>query len=138
MKYPNLKLIEQTFKEKVEERYPEVYENKTSLFHNYTADMFEQTWVNTGAGFDLEPVCTGQAITKEYTTVMELQWAELVDGFFHPKRLYGVFFGNKFAYMLRSPNQKFMFDLRDRDMNSQKNARMYIDDEFREHRELSF
>ena len=138
MGYPNLKLIEQTFKEKVKEKYPDVYTNPSNLFHRFTADLFEQTWLNTGTGFDLGAACTGQGATHEYTTVIELQWLELVDGFFHPNRLYGIFFGDRFAYMLRSPNQKFMNDLKVRNMNSQKNARLYVDDEFREHRELSF
>jgi len=139
MKYPNLELIEQTFKEKVKEKYPSAFD-ANSQWRKCTADMFMQTWSNTATGFDLEPVCSGQAFTDEYTTVMKLEWYELssVDNKLHPKSLYGVFFGNKLAYILRSLNQKFEFDLRDRQMKSQKNARVYIDDEFREYRELSF
>jgi len=139
MKYPDLELIEQTFKEKVKERYPSAFDANNQWL-KCTADMFMQTWCNTATGFDLEPVCSGQAFTDEYTTVMELEWYELssVDNKLHPKSLYGVFFGNKLAYILKNPNQKFEFDFRDRCMNSQKNARVYVDDEFREYRELSF
>lgn len=139
MKYPNLELIEQTFKEKVKEKYPSAFDTNNQ-WCKCTADVFIQTWSNTATGFDLEPVCSGQAFTDEYTTVMELTWLELsnIDNKIYPKSLYGVFFGNKFAYILKNPNQKFEFDFRDRCMNSQKNARLYVDDEFKEYRELSF
>lgn len=140
MKYPNLELIEKTFKEKVKEKYPYIFNEANAVGHKYTADMFIQTWYNTATGFDLEPVYSGQAFTDEYTTVMRLQWLERsnIDNKLHTKFLYGVFFGDKLAYILRNENQKFEFDLRDRCMNSQKNAREYVDDEFREYRELSF
>ena len=137
MKYPNLELIEQTFKEKVKEKYPSVFD-ANSQWRKCTADVFMQTWSNTATGFDLEPVCSGQAFTDEYTTVMRLEWHELSNGVLYPKQIYGVFFGNKLAYILRDPSQKFEFDLGDRQMKSQKHARVYVDDEFREYRELSF
>ena len=137
MKYPNLELIEKTFKEKVKEKYPSVFDI-SNQWHKCTADVFIQTWGNTATGFDLEPVYSGQAFTDEYTTVVRLEWHELSNSVFCQKQVYGVFFGNKLAYILRSPNQKFEFDLRDRQMKSQKNAREYVDDEFREYRELSF
>ena len=139
MKYPNLELIEKTFKEKVKEKYPSIFDI-SNQWHKCTVDVFIQTWGNTATGFDLEPVCSGQAFTNEYTTVMTLTWLELssVDNKLHPKSLYGVFFGNRLAYIIKNPNQKFKFDLRGRCMNSQKNARLYIDDEFREYRDLSF
>lgn len=140
MRYPNLELIEQTFKEKVKEKYPDIFETAVYQFYGCEADMFSQTWSDTATGFDLESVISGQAFTNEYTTVMTLTWLEWssVDNRMHPKSLYGVFFGNRLAYILKNPNQKFEFDLRDRCMNSQKNARLYVDDEFREYRELSF
>lgn len=139
MKYPNLELIEKTFKEKVKEKYLSIFDT-SNQWHKCTADVFLQTWVTTATGFDLEPVCSGQAFTDEYTTVMTLTWLEWSSVYnkTYPKSLYGVFFGNRLAYILRNPNQKFEFDLRDRRVNSQKNARVYIDDEFREYRELSF
>lgn len=140
MKYPNLELVEKTFKEKAKERYPEIFETAAWKLYSCEADMFSQTWSDTATGFDLEGGCSGQAFTNEYTTVMTLTWLELssVDNKLHPKSLYGVFFGNRLAYILKNPNQKFEFDFRDRCMNSQKNARLYIDDEFREYRDLSF
>lgn len=139
MKYPNLELIEKTFKEKVGERYPDIFNKTDERFHIYTADMFTQTWSNTATGFDLEPLYSGQAFTNEYTTVMRLDYLiPINNNAFIPKLLYGVFFGNKLAYILKNPNPKFDLDLENRCVKSQKNARLYIDDEFREHRELSF
>lgn len=137
MKYPNLELIEQTFKEKVKEKYPSVFDT-SSQWHKCTADVFVQTWSNTSTGFDLKHVCSGQAFTDEYTAVMRLEWHELSNGALCPKQIYGVFFGNKLAYILKDPNPKFDLDLKNRCMKSQKNARAYINDEFREYRELSF
>ena len=139
MKYPNLELIEKAFKEKVKEKYPSVFD-VNSQWRKCTADVFVQTWGSTATGFDLEPVYSGQAFHDEYTTVMTLTWLEWssVDNRAYPKSLYGVFFGNKLAYILNNPNQKFEFDLRDRQMKSQKNAMVYVDDEFKEYRELSF
>lgn len=137
MKYPNLELIEKTFKEKVKEKYPSVFD-ANSQWRKCTADVFMQTWGNTATGFDLELVYSGQAFKDEYTTVMTLEWHELSNNVLCPKQVYGVFFGNKLAYILRSPNQKFEFDLRNRQMKSQKHAREYVDDEFREYRELSY
>lgn len=139
MKYPNLELIEKTFKEKVGEKYPDIFNKTDERFHIYTADMFSQIWSNTATGFDLEPLYSGQAFTNEYTTVMRLDYLiPINNNAFVPKLLYGVFFGNRLAYILRNPNQKFEFDLRDRQMKSQKNARKYVDDEFREYRELLY
>lgn len=137
MKYPNLELIEKTFKEKVKEKYPSAFD-ANSQWCKCTADVFIQTWSNRATGFDLEPVYSGQAFTDEYTTVVTLEWYELSNNILCAKQIYGVFFGDKFAYMLKDPNQKFEFDFRDRCMNSQKNAREYINDEFRKYRELSF
>ena len=67
MKYPNLELIEKTFKEKVKEKYPSIFDI-SNQWHKCTADVFVQTWGSTATGFDLEPVCSGQAFTDEYTT----------------------------------------------------------------------
>lgn len=139
MKYPNLQLIEKTFKEKVKKRYPEVFDEATTKYHKCYARMFAQNWSSTATGFDLEEVCSGQAFTDEYTTIMFLNWWEKDKDFWNPKGdICGVFFGNRLAYILKNPNQKFEFDFRDGCMNSQKNARLYIDDEFREYRDISF
>lgn len=131
MKYPNLELIEETFKEEVKKAYPEIFNKEKTKEHECRVNVFPQTWESTATGFNLGSVYSGQAFTDEYTTVISLYWWEVdEDGWWNPKDdVYGVFFGNRLAYILKNPNQKFEFDFRDRCMNSQKNARLYIDDE---------
>lgn len=45
MKYPNLELIEKTFKEKVKEKYPSAFD-ANNQWCKCTADIFMQTWCN--------------------------------------------------------------------------------------------
>ena len=140
MKYPNLELIEFTFKEKTKERYPEIFNKEKTAEHRYRVNVFPQTWASTATGFNLESVCSGQALTDEYTTVISLYWWGMdEDGKWNLKNnVYGVFFGNKLAYICKYPNEKFQFDLKNRRMRSQKKAGDYINDGLREYRDLSF
>lgn len=140
MKYPNLELIEETFKEKAKERYPEIFNKEKAKEHIYRVNVFPQTWASAATGFNLEPVYSAQAFTDEYTTVISLYWWEVVaDGWWIIKDdLYGVFFGNRLAYICKHPNERFQSDLKNRRMRPQKTAGDYINDGFREYRDLSF
>ena len=140
MKYPNLELIESIFKEEVKKAYPEIFNKEKTKEHKCRVNVFPQTWASTATGFDLWSVCSGQAFTDEYTTVISLYWWEVnEDGWWNPKNdVYGVFFGDKLAYFCKHPNEKFQFDLENRQMRPQKTAGDYINDGFREYRDLSF
>lgn len=73
--------------------------------------MFPQTWPNTGCGFAKSDNCYGQAFTSEYTVVLicrQFQYSEdrLIE---HDKCC--VCFGDRIAYMLEDPKDKFWGDL---------------------------
>lgn len=119
--YPNLELIEYKIK-----TYCFPYLGKAVCNQHYPsfkADVFLQIWANTATGFNLIDGFSGQAITAEYTTVMEIHW-------FEDKKLinesedviYAVFFGNDLAYAILNPNEKFIEDLNKRTMLAQKQA----------------
>lgn len=61
--------------------------------------MFPQTWGSTALGFS---GFGGQSMTSAYTTVV----AEINYGW------YGVFFGERLAYLVLNPNDAFFDDLR--------------------------
>ncbi len=94
VKYPNLELIEYKLKEEAYERFMPYLAN--AHFIKYKAEVFMQTWVNTATGFDSDGCVSGQAFTDEYTTVMEMSWAEKIKdskGWEDSKfKIYGVFF----------------------------------------------
>ena len=140
MKYPDLYYIEKVFLEEVKKAYPKIFNKEKTKEHKCRVNVFPQTWASTATGFNLESVYSGQAITDEYTTVISLYWWEVDEnGWWNPKDdVYGVFFGNKLAYICKHPNERFRFDLRNRRMRSQKMAGDYINDELREYRDISF
>lgn len=122
--YPNLELIEYKCKIAAFELHKNTL--KDAIFTKFKIDTFMQTWGDTATGFDAdEGYCAGQAFTDEYTTVCEMSWCKRdkekrwVD---IPDRIYGVFFGNRMAYMFTNPNEKFFDDLKNRNMKSQRYA----------------
>lgn len=110
--YPNLELLEYIFKQKIynEEKFKKVYKEKNEqgyVFYEISADVFKQTWENTSCGFDTidgKPTLSGQAFTSAYTTVFH---ESLTDS-------YGVFFDNRFCYLVTDPTEQFFSDLKDR------------------------
>ena len=121
--YPNLELIEYKCKEYAYKLHADIL--KEAIFPTFRIDTFMQTWANTATGFDAENICSGQAFTDEYTTVCEMSWCKKdpekrwVDV---EDKIYGVFFGNRIAYMFINPNEQFFKDLKNREMKSQKIA----------------
>lgn len=126
MKYPNLELIEYI----TENTANELFESELimSTYHKFKMYVFPQTWGSTALGFD---GCGGQAITEAYTTVVEMSWdyVNKTDGIrglnltTSDDRIYAVFFDGKIAYMCLNPNHKFLKDLSNMRMKSQKEAR---------------
>jgi len=68
---------------------------------NFT--MFNQTWGSTALGFG---GWGGSAMTDAYTTVIEEKTTNI----------YGVFFGERFAYYIENPNQVFFNDIKNHNM----------------------
>lgn len=128
MTYPNYELIEYICREKVKELSEQI---KYPKFRMYT---FPQIWDSTATGFDANGGFSGQAITEEYTTVVEIKWYQKNDTkFVLPEDIiYAVFFGNRIAYMCINPNKTFHEDLNNRCMKSQKESPKYYDKENKE------
>ena len=126
--YPDLKLIEYIFDQKLREHYPEVM--KVAKFPKYRAEVFCQLWPNTAGGFDAPGMCSGQAFTNQYTTVMEMTWSiRRDDGSFYDStdEIYGVFFGNRLAYLISNPAEIFFADKLHRNMKCLGDSSVYID-----------
>ena len=99
---PSLPLIQKTFWTIIE---PRLNKQERKRSPEFTLTMFKQTWGSTALGFG---GIGGQAMTDAYTTVIEDEvhgWA-------------GVFFGERLAYIMYEPNQKFYEDLRNHQMCS--------------------
>ena len=139
MKYPNLGLLDYIFQEKVNEKY-EIY--KKAAIKEVEADVFVQTWASTALGFDTGNMFSGQAITKEYTTVFTLtaylrknnkkpETAEERRAYCSPDNIsrepvviHGVFFGDTLAYIVDGDIKgRFYEDLKNRQMLSVSKAK---------------
>lgn len=114
--YPNLQLLEYIFRQTVRERI----ELKEPYFPDIDAFVFPQVWPNTGGGFAEPGCCYGQAMTKEYTSVL----FDMTNNFAM------VSFGNKPAYAIHNPNQEFVDDFNKKNMKSKYNAlHCYLNEE---------
>lgn len=124
--YPNLELIEYKCKTNAYDLHDEIL--KDSVYNTFKIDTFMQTWANTSTGFDMEGYCSGQAFTEEYTTVCEMSWNNRINNklIVSKDKIYGVFFGNNLAYMLINPNDVFFYDLKNRNMKSQRYSSEYL------------
>ena len=113
MRYPNLELIEYIFDQTMTELYPEIVEK--NVFRSHQIEVFPQTWANTATGFDSPGTVSGQAFTDEYTTVVRGKYTDKKMSNY--KEIYGVFFGNRFAYAIDDPPKVFFKDLEERHMS---------------------
>lgn len=121
--YPNLELIEYKCKESAFELHADTL--KDACYVICKVDVFQQTWANTATGFNMDCCLSGQAFTKEYTTVVEMRWHKRTEKAKYEEVkdvIYGVYFGNSIAYMFINPNENFFEDLKNRDMKSQREA----------------
>lgn len=104
---PNLELIQERFYNHIK---PEL--SALKYYPEFELTVFLQTWGSTTLGFG---GIGGQAITSAYTTVI---WEENT-GF------YGVFFGERLAYVIKNPNDLFIEDLRKQRMNECSKSGVY-------------
>lgn len=106
--YPNLPLIEYIFNQ--------VFRNAhVGVRPDIKATVFLQTFPNTARIFEDGRGFSGQAFCDEYITVM---WCENT-------KIYAVFGGNKLAYYVEKPNQKFFDDLKNHDMKTVSHQSLY-------------
>lgn len=99
---PCLPLIQERFWNEVKEK--EEYA-KSKYWPEFEMYMFPQMWGDTSLGFG---GIGGQAMTSAYTTV-------IID---NNTGWHGVFFGERLAYIINSPNEKFYENLRNWNMES--------------------
>lgn len=121
--YPNLPLIEHIFIEQALQLENERL--RDARFSYCQAEVFLQKWPNTAGGFDKPGTVSGQAFTDMYTTIMEMRWYLGKEVRACPEKdvIYGVFFGNRMAYLVIDPTELFFEDRRNRNMASVANAK---------------
>lgn len=127
--YPNFELIEERFWN----TYRPLLEKALGtdiIYPKYSMECFEQVWGSSSTGFSGTVGC--DVLTREYTTVVSFSYSvksESTRRFedFYPN-VYGVFFGNKLAYILNNPNKVFYEDLRNKDMKPTGEMRAYFEE----------
>lgn len=97
---PCLPLIQERFWNAIKD---ELSEEQKKYYPEFEMTMFLQTWGDTSLGFG---GIGGQAITSAYTTVVR----DIYSGWC------GVFFGERLAYKIKDPNEKFNEDVRNWNM----------------------
>ena len=112
---PCLPLIEERakniLKKEIKKEYPTFNENTPQYIYNaykypdFDFTMFSQVWGSTALGFNS---IGGQALTKAYTVIAHEIHTNIVL----------VFFGERFAYMIKNPNELFQKDFESHNMKS--------------------
>lgn len=110
---PCLPLIQERFWNAIKD---ELSEEEKKYYPEFEMMMFKQTWGSTALGFG---GIGGQAMTSAYTTVV----IDVYTGWC------GVFFGERLAYAIKNPNQKFYEDVHNRQMVDVSKRRIYYRNE---------
>jgi len=115
-KYPDLEYFETILLGNLRNLHPEAF--KTSFWQPQAelVDMFPQIWPDTAGGFSEPGMVAGQAFTTQFTTVMRVYVHDTKEEY------YGVFFGNRPAYIVSNANEVFFEDLRNRQLKSKYEA----------------
>lgn len=115
-KYPDLEYFECLLLGNLRHLYPEAFTESFWQPQVELVDMFPQTWADTAGGFSEPGMVTGQAFTTEITTVMKVYVHDTKEEY------YGVFFGNKPAYIIDLANETFFEDLKNHRLKSKYEA----------------
>ncbi len=118
-KYPDIEYFEAVLYANILKDRPDLKDLRTTC--DTTVDMFSQTWASTAGGFEEPGMFAGQMMTTEPTTVLEMR--VFVVGEWKACTWYGVFFGNRPAYIVHDPSPAFFDDLKNRNMKSRYEAR---------------
>lgn len=103
-KFPNLELLHYKAKEMLWQKDKEKYHDAELI-----VEVFPQTWGSTALGFG---GIGGQAMTTAYTTVF-IDWL---------KNVAIIFFDSRLAYLVEDWNDKFLEDLKNRELLSVERA----------------
>ena len=115
-KYPDLEYFECLLLGNLRHSRPEAFTNSFWQPQAELVDMFPQTWPNTAGGFSEPGMVAGQAFTTEITTVMKVYVYDTKEEY------YGVFFGNKPAYIVDHANETFFKDLKEHNLKTRHDA----------------
>lgn len=115
-KYPDLEYFETLLLGNLHNLHPEAFTESFWQPQVELVNMFPQTWPDTAGGFSRPGIIAGQAFTTEITTVMKVFVHDTKEEYF------GVFFGNKPAYIVSNANEVFFEDLRNRQLKSKYEA----------------
>lgn len=120
-KLPNLELL--LYKARQAEGQDRDFQQKLKDENIYTVSLdyevmcFPQWWGSTCTGFDAttdnDPVFSGSAMTKEYTTIVH----EIIT------ETYWVFFGDRLCYKVDNPTDEFYEDIKNYEMKSLSKAK---------------
>lgn len=102
MRYPNLELLEYIFNQ----HRMEVLKENITFIPDVNIQVFSQMWPNTGGGFACPGYCYGDAMTRQYTTVL----------YSENQNIAMVCFDNKPAYLIDDLSEEFWEDLDQRNM----------------------
>ena len=108
-KVPNLPLIQERFLNSIQS---DLIQNDLRYPEFEIIDVFSQDWGSTALGFGGIGGC---AITSAYTTIIENVDLGYV----------AVFFGERMAYIIKYPNEKFVEDVKKRKMCSVSSCSKY-------------
>ena len=79
---------------------------------NTSFTVFPQIWPNTAGGLSTPGSVSGQAMTEQYTTVVEMLFTRSAK---EPEDMYrsvfAVYFGNSCGYVITDPTDEFFDDL---------------------------
>lgn len=101
--YPNLPLVEERFKNILSAKLKQAREESSDKWFRpeFDAEVFSQTFPNTAGLLEEGGTVSGQMITTYYITVM----------YEARTKIYGVFQGDKFVYMVENANDDFLEDI---------------------------
>jgi len=97
MNLPCLLKIKEDFESQIKNRFTSLLSEK-KMYLDFEITIFSQMWGSTALGFG---GIGGQAMTAAYTTVI---W----DDYYN---IWGVYFEERLAYIIKDPNKKFMEDV---------------------------
>ncbi len=116
-KYPDLEYMEAVLLGIMQKLYPDAFQKSFWAPQAELVAMFPQTWPNTACGFSEPGTIAGDAFTTEVTTVFKVYVHDVKEEY------YGVFFGNRPAYIVEHANDAFLTDLKNHRLKSRYDAK---------------
>ena len=116
---PDIEFMKNDFVAQVKRLRPELF--RESVGYEVVFETFSQVWASTAGGFEEPGMMAGSAMTRQYTTIFTLQF--LMPPTVDEKVVYGVYFGDRPAYLVEDPTDEFFADWKNHSMFSQYGSR---------------